>query len=153
MAEALTAPWQQPVAYVNETGALTGNADGNKPAGRRGWQWVKLTTVTTVFLQGLNRSTAMAKELLGNDFGEIVVTDLFSAYNYLPLEQRQPCWAQLICDFTAIAQCPGACSEFGPELLELQKQFFAQWYRWKGGSERLSQVAAGLPGDPPLLSG
>jgi transposase len=39
-AEALQAARQQPVAYVDETGAPTGNADGNNPTRRRGWLWV-----------------------------------------------------------------------------------------------------------------
>jgi transposase len=38
MAEALEAAREQPVAYVDETGAPTGNADGGNPTGRRGWQ-------------------------------------------------------------------------------------------------------------------
>ena len=134
MAEALAAARQQPVAYVDETGAPTGNADGNNPAGRRGWQWVMVTPVATVFLQGLSRSTAAAMELLGNAFGGIVVSDRFSAYNHLPIEQRQLCWAHLIRDLTAIAQRPGASAEFGAELLDLQQQLFAQWYRWKEGA-------------------
>jgi transposase len=134
MAEALAAARQQPVAYVDETGAPTGNADGNNPAGRRGWQWVMVTPVATVFLQGLSRSTAAAMELLGNAFGGIVVSDRFSAYNHLPIEQRQLCWAHLIRDLTAIAQRPGASAKFGAELLDLQQQLFAQWYRWKEGA-------------------
>ena len=84
MAEALEAARAQPVAYVDETGAPTGNADGNNPAGKRGWQWVMVTAVVTVFIQGLSRSTAAAIELLGNTFGGIVVSDRFSAYNHLP---------------------------------------------------------------------
>ncbi|MFM8277683.1 MAG: hypothetical protein ACKN89_12005 [Cyanobium sp.] len=39
-AEALQAARQQPVADVDETGAPTGNADGNNPKGKRGWLWV-----------------------------------------------------------------------------------------------------------------
>jgi hypothetical protein len=31
---------QQPVVYVVETGAPTGNADGGNPDGKHGWQWV-----------------------------------------------------------------------------------------------------------------
>jgi transposase len=58
MAEVLQAARQQPVAYVDETGAPTGNADGNNPTGKRGWQWVMVTPVATVFLQGLNCSEA-----------------------------------------------------------------------------------------------
>ena len=92
--EALKVARQQPVACVDETGAPTGNADGGNPEGRRGWQWVMVTPVVTVFLQGLSRSAAAAMELLGA-FAGIVVSDRFSAYNHLPLEQRQLCWAHL----------------------------------------------------------
>jgi len=66
MAQVLEAARQQPVAYVDETGAPTGSADGNNPSGKRGWQWVMVTNAVTVFIQGLSRSTAAAIELLGN---------------------------------------------------------------------------------------
>jgi len=74
MAQALAAARQQPVACVDETGAPTGNADGNNPTGKRGWQWVMVTPVATVFSQGLSRSTArrhrIAGEQLWRDCGE-----------------------------------------------------------------------------------
>jgi transposase len=133
MAQALEAARQQPVAYVDETGAPTGNADGNNPTGKRGWQWVMVTPLVTVFLQGLSRSTAAAIVLLGNAFGGIVVSDRFSAYNHLPIQQRQLCWAHLIRDLTAIAERPGASAEFGEELLGLQQQLFGLWHRYKEG--------------------
>ena len=133
MAQALAAARQQPVAYVDETGAPTGNTDGNNPTGKRGWQWVMVTPLVTVFLQGLSRSTAAAIELLGSAFGGIVVSDRFSAYNHLPIQQRQLCWAHLIRDLTAIAERPGASAEFGAELLGLQQQLFGLWHRYKEG--------------------
>ena len=134
MAEALQAARQQPVAYVDETGAPTGNADGGNPERKRGWQWVMVTPVVTVFLQGLSRSAAAANELLGNAFGGIVVSDRFSAYNHLPVMQRQLCWAHLIRDLTAIAERPGVSGDMGRELLALQQQLFVQWHQWKDGT-------------------
>jgi transposase len=125
--EALEVARQQPVAYVDETGAPTGNADGNNPNGKRGWQWVMVTPVVTVFLQGLSRSGAAAIELLGSSFGGIVVSDRFSAYNHLPIQQRQLCWAHVMRDLIAIAERPGASAEFGTQLLE--QQLFGQWHR------------------------
>jgi transposase len=122
------------VAYVDETGAPTGNADGNNPSGKRGWQWVMVTPVVTVFRQGLSRSAAAAIELLGHAFGGIVVSDRFSAYNHLPTQQRQLCWAHLIRDLRAIAERPGASAEFGSELLALQQQLFGQWHHYKSGA-------------------
>ena len=134
MQEALDCARQQPVAYVDETGAPTGNADGNNPTGKRGWQWVMVTAVVTVFIQGLSRSTAAAIELLGSSFAVIVVSDRFSAYNHLPTQQRQLCWAHLIRDLTAIAERPGASAEFGAVLLGLQQQLFGHWYRYMDGT-------------------
>jgi transposase len=134
MQEALALARQQPVAYVDETGAPTGNADGNNPSGKRGWQWVMLTSVVTVFIQCLSRPTAAAIEQLGSSFGGIVVSDRFSAYNHLLTQQRQLCWAHLIRDLTAISERPGASAEFGEQLLELQQQLFGHWHRYEDGT-------------------
>jgi transposase len=134
MQEALAFARKQPVAYVDETGAPTGNADGNNPTGKRGLQWVMVTTVVTVFIQGLSRSTAAAIEPLGGSFGGIVVSDRFSAYNHLPSQQRQLCWAHLIRNLNAIAERPGASAEFGAELLDLQRQLFDHWLHYMDGT-------------------
>ena len=66
MQEALAFARVQPVAYVDETGAPTGNADGNNATGKSGWRWVMVTAVVTVSVQGLSRSAAAAIELLGS---------------------------------------------------------------------------------------
>jgi transposase len=76
-----------------------------------------VTAVVTMFIQGLSRSSAAAIELLGSSFGEIVMSDRFSAYNHLPSQQRQLCWPHLISDLTGIAERPGGASfEFGEEI-------------------------------------
>jgi transposase len=132
--KALEIARQQPVAYVDETGAPIGNADGRNPDRKRGWLWVMVTPVVTVFLQGLRRSTAAAIELLGEAFSGIVVSDRFSAYNHLPLEQRQLCWAHVIRDLTAISDRTGANAEIGGELLHLQRELFEHWHHHKEGA-------------------
>jgi transposase len=98
MNQAIAFARQQPVVYVVdevlraavETGAPTGNADGGNPDGKRGWQWVMVTAMVTVFMQGLSRSTAAAIDLLGNAFGGIVVSDRFSATTIFP-------WSSVSC--------------------------------------------------------
>jgi hypothetical protein len=139
MQEGLALARQQPVAYVDETGAHTGNVVdavflfpvGNNPTGKRGWQWVMVTTVMTVFMLDLSRATAAAIELLGNTFGGIGVSDRFSAYNHLASQPRQLCWAHLIRDLNAIAERPGASAAFGAQRLELQRQLFGHWHRYQ----------------------
>jgi transposase len=133
-AEAHQAAQRQPVAYVDETGAPTGNADGGNPDGKRGWLWVMVTPVVTVFMQCLSRSKAAAIELLGQGFTGVAVSDRYSAYNHLPVEQRQLCWAHLIRDLTAIADRQGVSAEMGEQLLGLQRELFQQWHQWKDGT-------------------
>jgi len=117
---------------------MGGNSDG-----RRGWLWVLMTPVLTVFVQGLSRSAAAATELLGNAFTGTVVSDRFSAYNHLPLEQRQLCWAHLSRDLTAIEQRSGASREIGTALLALQQQLSEHWHHWKDGQINRDQLQHG----------
>jgi hypothetical protein len=128
------------VAHVDETGGPTGNADGNNPQGRRGWLWVMNTPLLTVFQHVLSRSAAAAKQLLGDNYGGIVVSDRFSAYSWLPLEQRQICWAHLKRDLTAIAERSGASAQVGQELLELEHQLFHHWHHWRDGEINHEQL-------------
>jgi len=95
---------------------------------------VIVTTMVTVFIQGLSRSTAAAIELLGSAHGWIVVSDRLSAYNHQPTQQRQLCWAHLMRDLVAIVERPGASAEFGAQLLGLQQKLFGLWHRYKDGT-------------------
>ena len=131
--EAAAAIRREKVAHIDETGGPMGNADGNNPDGRRGWLWVMVTPVLTVFQQVLSRSAAAARQLLGDNYGGIVVSDRYSAYSWLPLEQRQLCWAHIKLDLTAIAERSGVSAPVGRDLLELENQLFHQWHRWRDG--------------------
>jgi transposase len=93
-----------------------------------------VTPVVTVFRQGLSRSAAAAIELLGDGFAGTVVSDRFSAYNHLPLEQRQLCWAHLKRDLTAISERTDASAEFGAQLPQPRQQLFEHWHQWKAGA-------------------
>jgi transposase len=131
--EAAAAIRREKVAHIDETGGPMGNADGNNSDGRRGWLWVMVTPVLTVFQQVLSRSAQAARQLLGDNYGGIVVSDRYSAYSWLPLEQRQLCWAHIKRDLTAIAERSGVSAPVGRDLLELENQLFHQWHRWRDG--------------------
>ena len=51
--EAAAAIRREKLAHIDETGGPMGNAVGNNPDGRRGWLWVMVTPVLTVFKQVL----------------------------------------------------------------------------------------------------
>ncbi len=46
----------------------------------------------SAFPLSFSKTQALLHQLLGEAFSGVVVSDRFSAYNHLPLEQRQLCW-------------------------------------------------------------
>jgi transposase len=93
-----------------------------------------VTTWVTVFVVRLSRSGQVARELLGETFAGILVTDRYSAYNWYPRRWRQLCWAHLLRDFAAMCDRGGASAELGQALLAQAHQMFTWWHRVREGS-------------------
>jgi transposase len=142
MSEALAAPVDQALAYVqqsevlhsDETSFTQGNGDGANEASKRAWIWVLVTPVVSVFAVWLSRSQAVAKTLIGETYDGIVVSDRYSGYGWLPVTQRQVCWAHLKRDFTRIAERSGVSQAIGEGLLAAEKTLFQLWYQVRDGT-------------------
>jgi transposase len=116
-------------------------------AGQRRWLWVVTTTLITVFTIAASRSRGVIHGLLGEDFGGRLVSDRYAAYNWLPLEQRQVCWAHLRRDFLAVLNYGPSAAEFGLALLDLTDRIFDVWHQTRADpAERpgLSETLAPL---------
>jgi len=125
---------QQPVVHCDETGFAQGNQDGQNPDQRRGWLWVLVSPLVSVFVVALSRSQATAKQLLGATFGGVLVSDRASCYPWLDPSQRQVCWAHLLRDFQAMAERPGVSQEIGEALLRRGYRLFHWWHRVRDGT-------------------
>jgi transposase len=101
---------------------------------QRGWLWVVVTRAVTVFTIALSRAAAVAQELIDPSPGQVVTTDRYKAYLWLPLRQRQVCWAHLIRDFQAMVDRASAGSAIGEELLCCADDVFTWWYRVRDGT-------------------
>lgn len=121
--EAATAVRQATVANLDETGWWQGKT--------RSWLWTVVTDTLTLFRLDPTRSKAVAQALLGLDWTGIVGSDRYSAYRYLPLDQRQLCWAHLIRDFRKIAAYNQHQRPLGERLLAITTRIFAVWYRFR----------------------
>jgi transposase-like protein len=67
IAEARTAVPEQAVAHLDETSWRQGD--------KRAWLWVAVTSWVTVCVVRLSRGSQVARELLGETFAGILVTD------------------------------------------------------------------------------
>jgi hypothetical protein len=125
---------QQGVVHGDETGFMQGNADKANPNGRKAWIWVAVTALVTVFQVSLSRSQEAARALVGADFSGTLVSDRWSGYNWLPLSQRQLCWAHLKREFQKLYERGGESGSIGGALLEQTKELFGLWYRVRDGT-------------------
>src|SRR5437762_4316503 len=128
--EARTYVQAQEVAHLDETSWRQGD--------KRAWLWVAVTSWVTVFVVRLSRGGQVARELLGEKFSGILVTDRYSAYNWYPVRWRQVCWAHLLRDFEAIRVRGGVSEEIGEALLAQAHQMFAWWHRVREGTLKRS---------------
>src|SRR2546425_4244560 len=128
--EARTYVHAQEVAHLDETSWRQGS--------KRAWLWVAVTSVVTVFVVRLSRGGQVARELLGERFGGILVTDRYSAYNWYPVRWRQLCWAHLLRDFAAMRDRGGCSEEIGDALLTQAHQMFTWWHRVREGTLKRS---------------
>jgi transposase len=128
--EARTYGHAQKVAHLDETSWRQGD--------KGAWLWVAVTMWVTVFVVRLSRGGHVARELLGETFAGILVTDRYSAYNWYPVRWRQVCWAHLLRDFEAM-RGRGGCSEaIGDALLAQAHQMFTWWHRVREGTLKRS---------------
>ena len=116
----------QRVAHLDETSWREG--------GKRAWLWVAVTSLVTVFLIRMSRGGQVARELLGESFSGIVVTDRYSAYNWYPVRWRQLCWSHLLRDCEALRGRGGGSEAIGDALLEPAHQMFTWWHRVREGT-------------------
>jgi transposase len=130
---ALAAPHQRILEAVQQADAKYTDETGWKKAGQRRWLWVAVTGVAVCLVVQCRRNAAALRQLLGERPKGVVISDRFGAYNFLPDEQRQFCWAHLKRDFQAMAERRGEAKAVGDGLLLLVKDLFRCWRRFREG--------------------
>ena len=120
----------QAVAHLDETSWRQG--------GKHAWLWVAATSWVTVFLVRMSRGGDVARDLLGETFAGILVTDRSCAYNWYPVRWRQGCWAHLLRDFEARRDRGGRSEALGEALLAQAHQMFTWWHRVRAGTLKRS---------------
>lgn len=125
---------EQPVAHADETGWREGN--------RKAWLWTVVTSVAVVFAIRFSRGAKVAKELLGEQFAGLLVSDRWSGYHWVDLARRQLCWAHLIRDFQKLADSHGKVVAIGKALGEQAKLLFHAWHQVRDGTWTRAQLQA-----------
>jgi transposase len=136
--EAVAAPVEEARTYVHAQEVAHLDETSWRQGGKRAWLWVAVTSLVTVFVVRMSRGGHVARELLGEGFSGILVTDRYSAYHWYPVRWRQLCWAHLLRDFEAMRGRGGRSEEIGDALLAQAHQLFTWWHRVRAGTLKRS---------------
>lgn len=147
LSAALAQPTQEALQYVQQQAARQVDETGWRQADvpQRGWLWVVVTPLVTLFHIALSRAGQVVKELVGEETRGVVGSDRFSAYHWLPLEQRQICWAHLLRDFQQWIERGGLSAEVGLPLRTLAEELLSQWARVRDGTLDYAVFCLHLP--------
>ena len=131
---AIAAPVAQARDYVRRQAAVHIDETGWRQARDKAWLWTVASDQVTVFAIRSRRDTEVARELLGADTTAVVGSDRYTAYGYLPVRQRQTCWAHLARTFDTFVDRGGEAARAGKTLLQCTHQLFTWWHRVRDGT-------------------
>ncbi len=131
--EAVAALRQAPVKHLDETGWTQ--------AGVKRWLWVAATAQVAVFLIHQLRNAAVLRRLLGETIRGVVVSDRLHAYDHIPTQQRQVCWAHVKRNLQKLVERGGQAKAVGERLLAMERQVFELWHLFRGGGCTREQLA------------
>lgn len=116
------------------------------------WLWTATAERVTAFRIDERRSFEALKRLIGEAFAGRVVSDRMGAYDKLPIERRQICWAHLDRDLRALAEGHPGERDFGKEALRITKSIFRSWRAFLRHGDRARLREELLPSWEKLLT-
>jgi transposase len=134
--QALEPAHQEIAAEVRPAPFKNVDETGWKQAGCKRWLWAAVTTQAALFVIHLRRGVAGLRALLGAAVQGLIVSDRWSAYQAVPVERRQLCWAHLRRDFQAMVDRGGVAAGVGEDLLLDTEVLFGLWYKVRDGTRR-----------------
>ena len=117
-----------PAINVDETGWYTNHKERTL--------WSASTKEAAIFRICEDRHRDRLKELIGKDFGGIVGSDRWWAYDLFDPESRQACWEHLKRDFFKHSEGLAEQKEFGTAGLALTKRLFKTWHAFEEHQDR-----------------
>lgn len=132
--EAIAAPVAEAAAYLQAQPIVHADETGWMEAKKKAWLWVAVTANVAVFLIRRSRGADVAKELLGETFKGILVSDRWCAYNWIRAISRQLCWAHLIRHFKLFELHGPEAKQLGKALQWQADLMFDYWHRVRDGT-------------------
>ena len=138
VAERGKAEYEEMGNKIRGSPVVNGDETSWREDGVNGWLWSFSTPEVRYFLYRQTRGQRVVKEVLGEDFEGVLVTDFYAAYN-VHKGAHQRCWAHLLRDIHELKQ---KCEkdERVQEWAESVKDIYLRAKGYKGPNPRLGQL-------------
>lgn len=100
-AEAIAQPVSEAHEHLRNAPVVNADETSWREAKKKAWMWLAATATAAVFIIRDNRGGVVARELLGESFEGLLVSDRYAGYNFVDGERRQACWSHLLRDAEA----------------------------------------------------
>lgn len=127
VSQSLEVVHQEVASAIREEQIVNVDETGHKECHENGWCWLMSTKKYSCFFLRRSRGKNVAKEIIGPLHDRIIITDRYSAYNYLPDKNHQICFAHLKRDFQKISERQGEAGQVGQNLLKAYEKIFCFW--------------------------
>ena len=134
VSDVLATPVEDARAYVRQQPAVNIDETSWREGTDKAWLWTAATEEVITFAIRQSRGSDVAQELLGDNATAVVGSDRFTAYCYLPVANRQLCWAHLQRTFEVFTERGGQAAKIGTVLLEQVDTLFTWWHRIRDGT-------------------
>lgn len=130
---ALAEPHAEAAASVAQSATKHLDETTWRESGNLAWLWTAVGEEATVFLIRDSRKSDVARELIGDEPSGVLISDRYSGYSFVPIDQRQVCFAHLIRDFRRMAEGQSELRWIGERLLGLSGEVFRLWRLHQSG--------------------
>jgi len=129
VSSALKAPYDELESVVPEQNSLNVDESGWKNEGKKYWVWIFCNSMIAYFTISKSRGSKVLKEVLGDVFDGVLISDFLSSYVAYATEKQQFCLAHLIRDVKFLTTLPDEISkEFGEKVLSYFRKLFKLWH-------------------------
>ncbi len=94
-AHALSPEYQKQILLLRTSKVVNGDETELKINGKTSWLWTFVGEQQTIYVIRKSRNDSVPKEILGNDFTGIIISDGHTAYRKIGSAQQR-CWAHII---------------------------------------------------------
>ena len=144
MSRVLADPWAELREAVQQAEVVHADETGWRLRGAQQWLWLAAASLYACYRIDSSRSQAAAKELLGEDFGGLVISDRYAGYHFLDVLQQQLCWAHVIRQLVEMSERSGASGKLGRKLVEAAREVIGAHRAYLEGGHDLAWLAAEL---------